>query len=180
MAYDSDDEIGYGKPPKRTRFKKGQSGCPDGGWQQRRAKLEAKRTAEEERKQALEKNIAPAQFVEDHFTKPTQVTINGGPAHAARMELLFRMLDEEVFVKKNPVFVKMYLDMLRQNGWLKAPPPARPGAGVLVVYAIPTVEAWIKQTEGELLPKDPLHGTSYQGGPLTKRQRGKSYDDEDR
>ena len=27
---DDDDEIGYGKPPKHTRFKKGQSGNPKG------------------------------------------------------------------------------------------------------------------------------------------------------
>ncbi|MHA1559284.1 MAG: DUF5681 domain-containing protein [Alphaproteobacteria bacterium] len=30
MSDDKDDEVGYGKPPKRNRFKKGQSGNPKG------------------------------------------------------------------------------------------------------------------------------------------------------
>jgi len=29
---DEDNKVGYGNPPRHTRFRKGQSGNPGGGW----------------------------------------------------------------------------------------------------------------------------------------------------
>lgn len=51
--------------------------------------------------------------------------------------------------------------------------PSKARSGVLVVYPTMEQEAWAAATEGELLPKDPLHGIpGAEGLMLTKKKRG--------
>lgn len=146
-----DDEVGYGKPPKKHQFKKGQSGCPDGGAAIKRAKK-----AKAARK---EQTTSPQQMVTDWFTKQKKrVKINGKARRLTRLELALMHLEEDMFVKRDPNARKLFFAVAERNGWLKAPPPRSGKTGVLVVYPIMGQEEWEKATEGELLPKDPLHG----------------------
>lgn len=146
---DDDEPVGYRRPPKKHRFKKGQSGCPDGGWPKKRAKqARAKRKAER----------SPQQCVEAWFKKKRRVRINGKDEELTLLDLALLQLEEAAFVQRDPKAQKLFFAMAERNGYLKAPPPRIPGTGVLVVYPIMEQEEWIKATEGELLPKNPLHG----------------------
>jgi hypothetical protein len=158
---DDNDDVGYGRPPKRTRFKKGQSGCPDGGWKTKRAKTDQEK--EEEKPN-------PSQQIFDWYTKKRRVRVGGVTTEMTAIELMLHQLEEEAFVKKDPEARKLLLGMLKPMGLLKAPPQRQPGTGVLVVYPMAEQTDWIARTEGELLPKDPLHGTSYAGGSLAKKK----------
>jgi hypothetical protein len=149
---DDDDPVGYGKPPKHTRFKKGQSGCPDGGWPKRRAgqaEQRAKAKAEEESIGAI---------VQAWFAKRRPARVNGKEVEANRIELLLAVLEEDALVKRDRQAQKLLLDLARKTGLLAPPPPPKQGGGVLVVYAPLRAEEWERQTEGELLTKDPLEG----------------------
>ena len=146
-----DDKIGYGKPPKKHQFKKGQSGCPDGGAAIKRAKK-----AKAARK---EQATSPQQMMVDWFAKHRKrVKLNGRTKRMTRFEIFLMQLEEDALVKRDLDARKLLADIANRNGWFKAPPPKTGRTGVLVVYPIPTVEQWEKETEGERLPKDPLHG----------------------
>jgi hypothetical protein len=145
----SDDEVGYGKPPKQHQFKKGQSGCPDGGAAIKRAK---------KHKAKLKGEKSPQQLVIEHFTKTKRVRINGKRQTLTMLQVAMMQLEDDVFVKRCPVARKLYFGIAERNGWFKAPPPKSGRSGVLVVNQIRPIDEWIKATEGELLPRNPLHG----------------------
>jgi hypothetical protein len=167
----SDDDsyrVGRGKPPKEHQFKKGQSGCPGGGHQQRRAK----------KAKAKEKEKSPGEFVVQWFTEKKKVRVNGRTTELSRLEMAFAQLEEEAFVKREPAARKLIFDVAQRNGWLKAP-PAKSRGFVLVVNPILTAEEWAKQTEGERLPKDPLHGIPGAEGLLDPAPRRRHVSDDE-
>jgi hypothetical protein len=143
----SDDAVGYGKPPKKHQFKKGQSGCPDGGREQKKAKKE----------RAKKEELDPGAMVVKWFTKKKKVKINGKAQELSIIELALMQLEEDVLLHRDPAARKLLFDVAQKNGWFK-PPPRRQKASVLVVSQIKSPEQWAKDTEGELLPRNPLHG----------------------
>jgi hypothetical protein len=152
-----DESIGYGRPPRKHQFKKGQSGCPDGGRKQKQAK----------KAKAKKEELEPSKMVQEWFLKKRKVRINGKICERTLLELALAQLEEDALVHKDPVARKLFFDTAHRNGWLKAP-AARRKNFVLVVNAIQTAEQWAKDTEGELLPRDPLHGIPGAEGLSTK------------
>lgn len=168
---DEDYEVGYGRPPKHTRFKKGKSGCPDGGHDKRRANKQQRQQKEKHEQESIGQKII------DHFTAMHRVKINGVDQDLTMLEVALKQLAEDALVKRDPAARKLLLEIGQKNGWFKAPPPGKAESGVLVVYAPQTMEQWTKATEGELLPKNPLEGIpGCENWDEVKKGRGKSAD----
>ncbi|MEJ0061542.1 MAG: DUF5681 domain-containing protein [Terricaulis sp.] len=153
MSDDEDEGNGYGKPPRHSRFKKGKSGCPDGGWPKRKANQAAKLAENKQKQDEI------SQTVIEWFAGTRPVKINGRVEMLTRLQLAFVQLEEDALVKRDAAARKLLFDVAGKNGWLKAPPPKQPGGGVLVVYPIMQQQEWIDATEGDHhLTKDPLEG----------------------
>lgn len=141
------NDVGYGKPPKKHQFKPGQSGCPDGGAAIKR-----------EKKKDKDKDASLQQQVTDWLMRKRRVTINGKRQWLSLIELVQLRLEEDALVRRDPAALKRILDIAREHGCFEPPKPKTGKTGVLAVRPIRTQEEWIKATEGELLPRDPLHG----------------------
>jgi Family of unknown function (DUF5681) len=63
-----DDDVGYGRPPKKTRWKKGQSGNP-----RRRYPARSKSTVE---------------LIDKFFLRPVEVTLDGETEHVPTLEAI--------------------------------------------------------------------------------------------
>lgn len=167
MSHD-DDRVGYGRPPKHTQFKKGQSGNPSGGWRARRENKKNKRREQKE-------NIS--QILEDYFCEPVKVTINGRTETLPRIELALRRLGEEAIAKGDLKALQRFFDLAEKLDLLKVAQTPEHRPGVLVVPGMLSLKDWTEQTEGQKLPKDPLHGTPFEGRKLiAARKRGDSAD----
>lgn len=171
MRDEDEDKVGYGKPPKATRFKRGQaSPCPDGGWNTKRRKQAALRAEEELAEAEVEKSLADR--IVAWASKKRQVQLNGVIEQRSGLELAFMQLQEQA-MKGDPKAQRLYFSLMKEMGLLK-PGETHKGGGVLVVYPVMEQDQWIKCTEGERLPKDPLHGTAYAGGPVGPDKRGRN------
>lgn len=147
------------RPPKEHQFKKGEkSPCPDGGWSKKREKKAKAKKAEK----------SPQEMVTEWFTSKRKVKINGKVQELTRLELALAQLEDDAFLKRDHQARKLLFDIAQRNGWLKAP-PAKTRPMVLVVNGIKTAEEWAKSTEGELLPRDPLHGIPGAEGMLEQQ-----------
>ncbi|MEJ0058472.1 MAG: DUF5681 domain-containing protein [Terricaulis sp.] len=151
---DDDEEIevvGPGNPPVSGRFKKGQSGCPDGGWKQRRARQKVKE------EKAAKKEESIAETLKRVAGRMRKVTVGGKPIEISTIEALVMRLSEQALagdIKSS----RTLISLLKDTGQLKAP-LERNGGGVLVVYPIMKQQEWIDATEGDHhLTKDPLDG----------------------
>lgn len=147
---DNDYKVGYKRPPLETRFKKGVSGCPDGG-----AEIKKKKKAERERR-AAQRTVGDV--LRDICNEQVPVTINGKRTKMAKLEIMVRKVVDQAATGDRPAF-KDVRDLLARTGQLK--PPAERGdqrSGVLVVTPVRSREDWERATEGHRLPKDPLHG----------------------
>lgn len=149
---EDDDLVGYGKPPKRTQFRKGQSGCPDGGHEKRRAR----RRAKVERQQKQQQDIMS--LFARWLSEEKKITVNGKRKKMTRVDLFFAQLEEDALVKKDPAVRAILLNLLHKNGYMKPAPAKQKGGGVLVVRQPMLLDDWVRKTEGEILTKDPLEG----------------------
>lgn len=170
MSHDN-DEVGYKRPPKKSQFKKGQSGCPDGGHERRREKREAKIRKEKDQAADL------ASAIIRRFAGMKEVRIDGKPVALSTLELSLIQLEEDVIRKRDPSARKLWFDIMQKNGWLKPPKSSGKGGGVLVVYAPYSEEKWDKATEGQLLSVNPLEGIpGAERLRVDKKRRGESAD----
>lgn len=156
MKNDDDEEVGYGRPPKTSQFKPGQSGCPDGGHAQRRAKKLARKKKEEEKEKARDEALVD--LVQRLAREEIPVKTANGRSKLSRMEVIVRRaLDTAMGPDADPRQIAQALDLLRKAKLLE-PRQEKKKSQVLVVYPIMKEDAWAKATEGELLPKNPLEG----------------------
>jgi hypothetical protein len=94
---DDDDSVGYGKPPKRSRFKKGQSGNPRG----------------RKRREAYEETEHP---LRTYLLEPMQVTIKGKKVRMPVVDVLMKSMINKALAGC-PRTQKL---LLQESGGLKA------------------------------------------------------------
>lgn len=178
----SDDyEVGYRKPPRKHQFKKGRSGCPDGGWATRRERKRAREANEIDELRQRERdvqNILRRAVLQEH-----EVQTPDGPQRMTRLHILVeRILTKAIQKDATDKDRRHAMALIDKLGFLDKLDLQR-NQGVLVVYPILPQDEWIKQTEGELLPKDPLHGIPGAEGLLsdheTPKRKGPPDDDID-
>lgn len=145
---DDDDKVGYRKPPKKHQFKKGQSGCPDGGRKQKQAKKD----------KAQQEEISPSDMVANWFAQKHSVKVKGKFTKMTVLEMALAQLQDDAIAKRDPSARKLLFAIAKNNGWLQAPTPPAKGTGVLVIYSPMQLAEWEKATEGQLLSIDPLEG----------------------
>jgi len=98
MRDDDDYEVGYGRPPKHTRFQKGQSGNPKGRPKGRR-------------------NFATE--LEEVLEAPVPVTQNGAKAHvSSRQAVLYRLRERALNGDIGPM--KQFLELAERHEAAKA------------------------------------------------------------
>jgi hypothetical protein len=151
-----DYDVGYKRPPKRSRFKPGQSGCPDGGREtKRRKKLETEQKRLQEQKQ---KEESLAELVARIARETVAVNINGARVDMPALEVFVRKIMRDALKEDaDERRVRQCQNMLSKAGLFEIPSTDKDG-GLLVVYAPMAQQEWIEATEGKLLPEDPLHG----------------------
>lgn len=86
----SDYEVGYGRPPKKSQFKPGQSGNP-------RGRPKRKKTVGE--------------LVEREFARKVAITEGGAEKRVTKLELLIRRLTNDAIKGSNPS-AKLLIDLL--------------------------------------------------------------------
>lgn len=91
MTDDKDYEIGYGKPPKHSQYKPGQSGNPKG-------KPKKNRTLQEE--------------VRDILNAKVPVTINGKKTYVTKRQLLLEQILNAA-INKNPTMTRLAMPLLK-------------------------------------------------------------------
>lgn len=148
--------VGYKKPPKETQFKKGQSGCPDGGHRQRRASRHAAQRREEEAKKKADKSIK--NLIRNVATEVHQVRAAGGVIEMSTAEIIVRSVFARAMKPDASERQQQQALKLLNHVKLLDAPPDGPRPMVLVVNKIQSQEEWMQSTEGELLPRNPLHG----------------------
>ncbi len=132
--------VGYGKPPKHTRFDPGRSGNPNG-----RPKGAKARTVLDAIAHALK--------------RPMRVRkANGKVASMPTDEALINSVFQGA-LQGNAADRKLVFGLLGKIGQLTPPPAPAKGAGVVVVRRpAVSVEDWQKEFGGQRLPTDPLAG----------------------
>jgi hypothetical protein len=106
---ENDDEVGYGRPPKQTQFKKGQSGNPKG-----RPKKRSKTEFD------LDKII----------DRSMVVTVNGEPRAMQPKEVELRLLVEKALKKQDLAAIDYLLDLFSKHKAIE-PPQEKPRNGVV-------------------------------------------------
>jgi hypothetical protein len=166
-----DDEVGFGKPPKKHQFKTGQSGCPDGGHERRRAN-KAKR-AQKEKEDAKEEDKAIRDIIRKVARERHMIVFQGERVNMSALEITVRNV---VLRGMKPDASDRHVSQslkLFQHAHLLDPVAEGARPMVLVVNQIKSMEEWAKDTEGELLPRNPLHGIpgfeNWEGRPTGRR-----------
>jgi uncharacterized protein DUF5681 len=90
---DGDYEVGYGKPPRHTRFRKGQSGNPRG-------------------RPCGSKNVMTVVY--EALNEPVIVAENGGRRKISKLQAIIKQLVNQS-AKADWRAVKMLLDFIREN-----------------------------------------------------------------
>jgi hypothetical protein len=151
-----DGEVGFGKPPKKHQFKKGQSGCPSGGHARRRAN-KAERTRKE-KEDVKDQDKAIRDIIRKVAREQHIIVFQGERVSMSALEITVRNV---VLRGMKPDAGDRHVSQLLklfQHAKLLDPAPEGGRPMVLVVSGIKTAEQWEKDTEGELLPRNPLHG----------------------
>jgi hypothetical protein len=96
-----DDTIGYGRPPKQTRWKKGQSGNPN-----RRYPARSKGTVE---------------MIDRFFLKPVEITVNGVDKKVSTLEaIVLQLWLREIAGDRKALDVRLkYEAFARENSEIK-------------------------------------------------------------
>ncbi|MCC6788771.1 MAG: hypothetical protein IT547_13120 [Hyphomonadaceae bacterium] len=151
-----DYEVGYKQPPKHSRFKPGQSGCPDGGREtKRKKKLEAEQRRMREEKQKEESLV---DIIARVARETIPVSVNGVRVDMPTTEVFVRKIIREALKDDaDERRVRQCQALLSKAGMFEGQSTEQ-GGGLLVVYAPMAQQEWIEATEGKLLPEDPLHG----------------------
>ena len=113
-------DVGYGKPPKATQFKKGQSGNPNG-------------------RPTGSKNTASvlAEALNTRVTVRDGDTIRSMSCHEAMIQNI--MLQA---MKGDHKFVQLVIKLMDQHKVMEPPPPEQPQTGVLVVPTPMSLDVW--------------------------------------
>ncbi len=106
---EDDDEVGYGRPPKQTQFKKGQSGNPRGR-PRKRSKTE----------------FDLGQII----GRSMMVKVDGEPRTMQPKEVELRQLVEKALKKQDLAAIEYLLDLFRKYGAIE-PPQERQRNGVV-------------------------------------------------
>lgn len=120
-----DDDVGYGKPPKKSRFRPGQSGNPEG----------SSRKARDRKKKVTEKKNASLAATLERIGK-TEIEVNGETFTLIELELL--ALHKKA--AKGDVAASKHLKSLRAEAGLLKPDERR--TGVLAVPMAIDLESW--------------------------------------
>ena len=93
----NDDDVGYGRPPKKTRWKKGQSGNP--------------------KRQYPARNKSTVEMIDRFFLKPVEVTVDGETKMVPTLEaILLQLWLKEVSGDPRAMKVLLkYQEFARQN-----------------------------------------------------------------
>lgn len=159
-----------------SRWRRGVSGCPSGGWETRRAKKRAKEEAER-----LRRAEAAAPDFQQRVTRRvlgqfiSVPTAGGGQEEITRLEGLLRVVLHMIGEKDPPhaqrlQALKTVLGEMRRAQAAAA--PAAANTGVLVVGGSLSRAQWEAETGGARQSTDPLEGTNYAGAQPRKRERG--------
>lgn len=152
MSDDDNYRIGYGRPPKHRQWKKGQSGCPTGGHEQRKKKAQKKAQDEMERRERSIRDI-----IKRIATESVTARTKDGEIEMTRLEALLRsVFDAPHKPNARANAAKDALALVKSSGLLDPTPKDRPM--VLVVPAMMEEDEWAKATEGEKMSKNPLEG----------------------
>lgn len=152
MSNDDNYRIGYGRPPKHRQWKKGQSGCPTGGHEQRKKNVQKRAEDEMERRERSIKDIIKRIATENVIARTKD-----GEKEMTRLEAVVRtVFDAPHRPNARANAAKDVLALCKSSGLLDPTPKDRPM--VLVVPAMMEKDQWAKATEGELLPTNPLEG----------------------
>jgi hypothetical protein len=92
-----DDDVGYGRPPKRTRWKKGQSGNP--------------------RRQYPARSRSTVELIDRLFLRPVEVTVDGEAKVISTLEaIVMQLWLKEVSGDQRALKVRLkYQEFARQN-----------------------------------------------------------------
>jgi hypothetical protein len=92
-----DDDVGYGRPPKRSRWKKGQSGNP--------------------RRQYPARSKSTVEMIDKFFLKPVEVTVGGETKVISTLEaIVMQLWLKEVSGDQRALKVRLkYQEFARQN-----------------------------------------------------------------
>lgn len=155
-------EVGYGKPPLHTRFKKGEkSPAEDGGWPTKRRKKaerqEAERLMQIRQEEARKKRAEEIpKRLKAYLQRDVTVVINGTTETVSAMERQMMHLEQKSFTddKSQTKLLKLAKDL-----GVFDKPSEKQQVGVVVVTP-PTMskEAWLKKARATKLPLDPLEG----------------------
>jgi hypothetical protein len=133
-------KVGYGKPPKHTRFEPGRSGNPKGRPKGAKAKT-------------------MLDVVADALNRPMRVRkANGKVTSMPTDEALIASVLQGA-LQGNTADRKLAMSLMEKTGRLKPPPAPAKGGGVVVVRRpAASVDDWTKEFGGQRLPLDPLVG----------------------
>ncbi len=146
VAGGGDYAVGYGKPPEATRFRKGKSGNPKGRPPKKRA------VSPEDDLRSVNERVRAV------LEKPLRARTEAGMVEMTPAEAMVHRT-VQLALSGDPRALREGLRILRDLGLLKPAPEKVPDSGVLVVYSTPSLEEWMRETEGDnQLTKDPLEG----------------------
>ena len=127
-------KTGYGQPPKKSRFRKGQSGNPKG-----RPK-KTKHTA-----------IDVAAILDE----PITVRKAGVACKMSPVEISIRQLVKRALDKKDLRAIREFLKLCKIHGVVVPTPPAEAGHGVLTAPTAADYDAWQKEYFEYILQRPP-------------------------
>ncbi|MGE0830346.1 MAG: DUF5681 domain-containing protein [Hyphomonadaceae bacterium] len=160
---DPDYEVGYGKPPKHSRFKKGQSGCPGGGRKRKFNDSDARGAAskksgsagsEREETEEQEKEEIFDVFLRVMNEEVSLLGPDGEPVRMSGVEAMFRRLRQRA-LKGEMSAMRAIKQLFGKRLEPRAP---QSSGGLVVVYAPVSQEQWEADSAGPMLPLNPLEG----------------------
>ncbi len=121
-----DEDVGPGRPPRHSRFKKGRSGCPSGG-HDRRVNQEARK------QKAADQELRRQEALDKMVFGPRRVRSGNRTFDIAAYKFEFHRIQNAALQGDRSAQAR-YLDYLITAGLIKPRPPGPSGGGVLVVY----------------------------------------------
>ena len=126
-APDADYQVGHGRPPKETRWKKGQSGNPKG--------------------RPKSKKTGPLD-IRNILNEPVEVIENGKVRYIPKYETMMKTTAQKA-VKGDVRAMIRFIRACEEFDFLLVPPPAT-GGGVIVAPAGRDFQEWIDEVTEEI------------------------------